>query len=73
MASRNPVDEWTMTPINETHPVLNGIASFLGATIAAVIVLFFGDKFRGEPNFGAIDSIYNSLIFKVIKKTILAG
>lgn len=25
MASRNPTDQWTMTPINTTHPVLNGI------------------------------------------------
>jgi len=25
MASRNPVDTWIMQPVNQTHPVLNGI------------------------------------------------
>jgi type 1 glutamine amidotransferase len=25
MASRNPVDQWSMQPVNNTHPVLNGV------------------------------------------------
>jgi len=25
MASRNPVDQWSMQPVNTTHPVLNGV------------------------------------------------
>jgi type 1 glutamine amidotransferase len=25
MASRNPVDQWAMQPVNTTHPVLNGV------------------------------------------------
>jgi type 1 glutamine amidotransferase len=25
MASRNPVDQWQMQPLNETHPALNGV------------------------------------------------
>ncbi len=25
MASKNPVDNWAMQPVNTTHPVLNGV------------------------------------------------
>jgi len=28
MAGRNPVDQWSMQPVNTTHPVLNGVHPF---------------------------------------------
>ena len=64
------IELWAAIPTGtalKLHPLLNGIASALGAMIGAVFVIFFGERFRkwllkkkekGEKNKGKMDRIW---------------
>ena len=64
------IELWAAIPAGtalKLHPLLNGIASALGAMIGAVFVIFFGERLRkwllnkkekGERNKGRIDRIW---------------
>lgn len=61
MASKNPVDEWTMSPVNMTHPVLNGVKEWKYRD--EIFCRFFlpEDYRRTDLIIGTPDSDYNGI------------